>query len=192
MALDGRARVGFAAVRRRIARFCVEQRGAVTVEFVVAVPLLMAVLAFAVQYGYAMQVRNALDVAVRDAARYMSRAPIDPATGTVDTAFLDKASELVRDRIKASATVTVNDMRITEDLAAIRATASVQLPLLAALLPITGGTVIDRIDMVSCEGWSVSESRDSGGVLAESLSGAPFANCPDTGLAAVAGAGVAP
>jgi Flp pilus assembly protein TadG len=171
-----------AAARRRLGRFGAEPDGAVTVEFVIAVPLLLAVLAFAVQYGYAMQVRNALDVAVRDAARYMSRAPIDPATSLVDAGFLTKATELVQTRIGATAQISVDDLRITASTAAIKATATVSLPLLEVLVFVTGTPGFSQIAMVSCEGWAIPESRDATGVLAEVLSGAPFANCPDTGL----------
>lgn len=154
-----------------------------TVEFVIAVPLLLGVLAFAVQYGYAMQVRNALDVAVRDAARYMSRAPVDPATGSVDTSFLVKAADLVHRRIGGAAAVEVNDLRITSEMAAIKATATVSLPLLRALVFATGSPAISEIAMVSCEGWRVSESREVTGELAAELSDAPFAGCPDAALA---------
>jgi len=172
-------------VRRRLTEFGAGTAGAVTVEFVIAVPLLLGVLAFAVQYGYAMQVRNALDVAVRDAARYMSRAPVDPSTNSIDAAFLTKASQLVHDRIASSASVTVNDMEITGSIAAIKATARVELPLLQVLGWFSGDAQVSSIDMVSCEGWTVSESRNASGTLAQQLSSQPFANCPDGSLAAV-------
>jgi Flp pilus assembly protein TadG len=168
-----------AAQSRRLGSFGRERDGAVTVEFVIAVPLLLAVLAFAVQYGFAMQVRNALDVAVRDAARYMSRAPIDPATATVDARFLDKATALVEARVGRSAAVSVNDLRITADVAAIRATATVHLPLLEALVLVTGTPDLAQVAMVACEGWTVPESGEVRGVLAERVSAAPFADCPD-------------
>lgn len=83
----------------RANRFRRDARGAVTVEFVVSLPVLVAVLAFATQYGRAMQVRNSLDVAVRDAARYLSRAPMDAATGTIDPTFFTNAQTLVNTRI---------------------------------------------------------------------------------------------
>ncbi|MEM9049999.1 MAG: TadE/TadG family type IV pilus assembly protein [Pseudomonadota bacterium] len=178
----------FARFVRQGVAFAKDQRAAVTVEFVVAVPLLMAVLAFAVQYGYAMQVRNALDVAVRDAARYMSRAPIDETSNSVSASFLSKAEQLVNDRISDAAAVTVDDMLITDDVVAIKATATVELPLLQILEWFsTEEGELSRIPMVSCEGWAVSESRNAGGVLAQAISGAPFLNCPDANLAAMAG-----
>lgn len=169
----------------RVRAFGSDTRGAVTVEFVIAVPLLLAVLAFAVQYGYAMQVRNALDVAVRDAARYMSRAPIDPATSSVSATFLTKAEQLVEERISEAATVVVDDLVIADNMVGIRATATVELPLLQILGWFAGGDDLSRIDMVSCEGWAVSESRDAGGILAQQVSGTPFANCPDSTLTAM-------
>ncbi|GIX13963.1 MAG: hypothetical protein KatS3mg118_1922 [Paracoccaceae bacterium] len=171
--------------RDRLSRFGAETRGAVTVEFVVALPLLLGVLAFAVQYGYAMQVRNALDVAVRDAARYLSRAPVDPITHSVDPAFLDKAVQLVNDRISDAAVVEVNDLVVRADMVAVKATATVDLPLLQVIGWFSGDDTAQTIAMVSCEGWAVSESRDAGGVLAQQLSGEPFRDCPDASLVAM-------
>ena len=173
--------------RNRLRVFATETRGAVTVEFVIAIPLLLAVLAFAVQYGYAMQVRNALDVAVRDAARYMSRAPIDPVTNAVDPAFLARATALVNNRISDSALVEVNDLVITADIVAVKATATVELPLLQVLGWFSGNDTAQTIAMVSCEGWQVSESRDASGVLAQQVSGSPFEDCPDAAIVALAG-----
>lgn len=177
----------FSALVRACRRFRDSERAAVTVEFVISVPLLMAVLAFAVQYGYAMQVRNALDVAVRDAARYMSRAPIDPSTGTISSAFLTEAQQLVDRRIAATAVVTVNDMVITDQFAAIKATASVNMPLLNALVFVTGNPGVSRIDMVACEGWTIPETRNTTGTLVQSVSGSPFLGCPDGGIATSVG-----
>jgi len=54
--------------------FLKDKAGSVTVEFVIALPILLAILAFAVQYGNALKVRNNLDVASRDAARYRPKA----------------------------------------------------------------------------------------------------------------------
>lgn len=179
------------ALLRGVRRFAEDRSGAVTVEFVIAVPLLLAVLAFAVQYGYAMQVRNALDVAVRDAARYLSRAPVDAATATVDGAFVTKAQNLVRARISATATVTVNDLFVSEAGVAIKATASVQLPIFSAISALSGQPGIDHIDMVACEAWTVSESRDVTGTFASALSGSPFAGCP-ADVGAMAGTGGSP
>ncbi len=170
-------------LRGQMRRWLHETRAAVTVEFVIAVPLLLAVLAFTVQYGYAMQVRNALDVAVRDAARYLSRAPIDPVTGVIHQVFLDRAAALVNERIADTATVEVEDIVVTGDFAAIRATASVELPLLSVFVFLTGSDDPARITMIACEGWVISETRVPGD-LVTALAGSDFSDCADGAIAA--------
>ena len=65
------------ALGGRIRRFAAASRGAVTVEFVVKLPVLITVLVFVSQHERAIQVRNALDVATRDATGFLSRAPLN-------------------------------------------------------------------------------------------------------------------
>lgn len=83
----------------RIRKFVGDTRGAITVEFVVTLPILLAALGFAEQYGQAMQTRNSLDVAARDAARLISRAPLDPTGTTVPDVFLCAARGIIQARM---------------------------------------------------------------------------------------------
>ncbi|WP_283810337.1 TadE/TadG family type IV pilus assembly protein [Pontivivens nitratireducens] len=83
----------------RIRKFFGDSQGAITVEFVVTLPVLLAALGFAEQYGQAMQTRNSLDVAARDAARFISRAPLDPTGTTVPDEFLCKARGIIETRM---------------------------------------------------------------------------------------------
>lgn len=83
----------------RIRSFVSDTRGAITVEFVVTLPILLAALGFAEQYGQAMQTRNSLDVAARDAARFISRAPLDPTGTTVPDTFLCTARGIIETRM---------------------------------------------------------------------------------------------
>lgn len=85
-----------------IRRFFGGERGSITVEFVVTLPILLAALGFAEQYGQAMQTRNALDVAARDAARFISRAPLDETGTTVPDGFLCAAREIITARLTGS------------------------------------------------------------------------------------------
>ena len=58
-------------------RFVTAEKGSVSVDFVVAIPILLAVLAFTSEYGRLLQLRTALDNAVGDAVRYLARAPCE-------------------------------------------------------------------------------------------------------------------
>lgn len=73
--------------------------GSSTVEFVIALPILLAMLAFSVQYGNALKVRNNLDIASRDAARYLARSPLDTSGNAVDSYFTTQAQQIVAARI---------------------------------------------------------------------------------------------
>lgn len=83
----------------RLRTFLGDARGAITVEFVVTLPILLAALGFAEQYGHAMRVRNSMDVAARDAARFLSRAPIDETTGQVPDVFVCTAEAIITTRL---------------------------------------------------------------------------------------------
>ncbi len=87
----------------RLRTFLGDARGAITVEFVVTLPILLAVLGFAEQYGNAMRIRNAMDVAARDAARFISRAPLNEDTLTVDPRFVCTAREMIDLRLSGRA-----------------------------------------------------------------------------------------
>ncbi|MEL6598769.1 MAG: TadE/TadG family type IV pilus assembly protein [Pseudomonadota bacterium] len=148
------------AIRRSVARFIRDAGGAVTVEFVVTLPILFAVLAFASQYGRAMQVRNAMDVAVRDAARYVARAPT--VSGVIPNEFTAKATDLVTARIISSgdAVTAVNKVNITTTTTDIVVDVEVlvEFPFLSAI-----GTSdeVDKeltsITMVASESWPRTE-----------------------------------
>lgn len=144
-------------------RFWTETRGAVTVEFVIAMPLLMAVLAFSTQYGRAMQARAVLDVAVRDAARLLSRAPVaDPvvdstnAAGQVPEPFIDVAELMIINRLGTLA----EEVRFTEITAdtqevTIAVEIDVEFPFLSAIS--FGENDISEITMTANEVWPRAE-----------------------------------
>ncbi len=62
-------------MRGRLAGFAKDDRASVSVDFVVAIPILLAVLVFTSEYGRVLQMRTVLDNAVSDATRYLARAP---------------------------------------------------------------------------------------------------------------------
>ena len=81
-------------------RFVRNNEGSATVEFVLALPILLALMAFSIQYGNALAIRNNLDVAARDAARYLARAPLNDSTGaSIDSTFINKSQAMVAERV---------------------------------------------------------------------------------------------
>lgn len=109
--------------------FVRDERAAVTVEFVIALPLLLAMMVFAVQYGNAIRVRNSLDSATRDAARYLARTPLDPS-GALNPYFSARAQQIVTTQIgdKAENIFVMSSANATEASVTIRA--DVPFPLL--------------------------------------------------------------
>ncbi len=65
------------------------RRGSITVEFALAFVLLFSILGGVFQFGYSYFVYNALESAVRDAARYASLRAYDSLSTTPSTAFLN-------------------------------------------------------------------------------------------------------
>lgn len=114
-------------LRARVARFWREDRASVTVEFVVALPILLAMLAFSAQYGNALKIRNNLDVATRDAARYLARAPLDTGGGSVDPQFIDQARTMIEARV-ISAKASINSFSATSDDTTANVDVSIEVP----------------------------------------------------------------
>ena len=118
---------------RMTRRFAADEKGSSTVEFVIALPILLAMLAFAVQYGNALKVRNNLDLASRDAARYLARVPLQETGGstTVDQVFLDKARSIVADRLGSTTSTITSFVSTTNDTqSTVNVTIEVPFPLL--------------------------------------------------------------
>lgn len=135
-------------------KFLGDQRGSATVEFVLALPILLAMMAFAVQYGNAMSIRNNLDVATRDAARYLARAPLANATGTsIDATFVQAARDMVQDRVlNTKSTITGFTAVSNATGASIDVTIDVPFPLLA-WMGFFEETASPSISMKSTENW---------------------------------------
>jgi Flp pilus assembly protein TadG len=103
------------------------------VEFVIALPLLLAMLAFAVQYGNALKVRNNLDIASRDAARYLARVPLQQTGSDISVAqvFIDQARSIIENRLGSSDSMITNFDSSTDAIqASVDVTIQVPFPLL--------------------------------------------------------------
>lgn len=134
-------------------RFLTDNRGSSTVEFVIALPILLAILAFAVQYGNALKVRNNLDLASRDAARYLARAPLNPGGTDVDTFFKLAARKIVSDRIDTTKS-TISNFVSTSDVTSVTVNVTIDVPF--PLLSWIGlfDTADANMSMSASESWA--------------------------------------
>ena len=132
--------------------FASDTRASVTVEFVIALPVLLAMLAFSVQYGNALKVRNNLDVASRDAARYLARAPLNSAGTGVDQVFIDRARQIVSDRVETTK-ASIASFSATSDASAAVVNVTIDVPF--PLLTFIGlfDTADATIPMSAAENW---------------------------------------
>lgn len=90
-------------LKRRLARFAADDAAAVSVDFVVAIPILLAVLVFTSEYGRVLQMRSVLDNAVSDATRYLARAPRDPGDpNAFPPDIVSIAEQIIRQRVNVN------------------------------------------------------------------------------------------
>ncbi len=89
--------------RRSIAaglrRFLAADAASVSVDFVVSIPILLAVLVLTSEYGRVLQMRASLGNAVADAARYLSRVPLDQTGAAFPPEIVAIAEGLVTSRV---------------------------------------------------------------------------------------------
>ncbi len=89
-----------------------DRRGSVSVDFIVSIPILLAVLVLTSEYGRVLQVRSTLDNAVSDATRYLARVPLQADGASYDPAIVAIAEDLIRRRIN-SEFIAIGTPRIT-------------------------------------------------------------------------------
>ena len=152
---------------RKIAKNWIkDDRGSSTVEFVIALPILLAMLAFAVQYGNALKVRNNLDIASRDAARYLARAPLDSSGNSVDSYFTSQAQQLVSSRMGSTKSTIASFASSSNATAAtVDVTINVPFPLLRWIGLFDSADA--NLSMSSSESWA----RTGDTVITTSTSG---------------------
>ncbi len=150
----------------KLRKFITDVAGSSTVEFVIALPILLAMLAFSVQYGNALKVRNNLDIVSRDAARYLARAPLNAAQTDVDTVFKDRARQLIEDRV-ANTKSTISSFTPTSNAtgASVSVTIDVPFPLIKWIALFS--TAAPTLSMSSSESWA----RTGDAVVTTSTSG---------------------
>lgn len=87
-------------IRRRICEFGKDTRASVTVDFIVSIPILLAVLVLTSEYGRILQMRSSLENAVSDATRYLARVPlVEPAKTSFPPEAIQIAERLITSRI---------------------------------------------------------------------------------------------
>jgi len=145
----------FAKISCCARRFASDETGAAAVEFLLASPLLFGVMVFTAEYGQALRVRSALDGAVQDSARFLSRVAADDATdgfGNPSIAFyqdqIDDARAIIESRTGRAvvtgdkgepsfdvqiSTVDVDNFRTAYHVIRVTATVPVEMPLLSVL-----------------------------------------------------------
>ncbi|MEO1494654.1 MAG: TadE/TadG family type IV pilus assembly protein [Pseudomonadota bacterium] len=136
-------------------RFVADDKGAAAIEFLLASPLLFGVMVFTAEYGQALRVRAALDGAVQDSARFLSRVAADDAIdgfGNPSISFyqdqLDEARQIIEARTGRSVvegaegqpafdvdieTVDVGNFRTPYHVIRVTASIPMEMPLLSVL-----------------------------------------------------------
>ena len=89
-------------VMRAVRAFGHDSRASVSVDFVVSIPILLAVLVFTTEYGRVLQMRTVLDNAVSDATRYLARAPLNEDGTGYTAAVIDVAEGLITSRVNSN------------------------------------------------------------------------------------------
>lgn len=95
----------FSAIRstvRYARKFLRDERASVSVDFVVSIPILLAVLVFTAEYGRVLQMRTVLDNAVSDATRYLARAPLNDAGNGYSPEIIAIAQRLITSRVNSN------------------------------------------------------------------------------------------
>lgn len=95
----------FFAIRSMLRGACAlwrDERASVSVDFVVSIPILLAVLVFTTEYGRVLQMRTVLDNAVSDATRYLARAPLNGAGTGYSPEVIAIARRLITSRVNSN------------------------------------------------------------------------------------------
>lgn len=159
-------RAGRAAARRRagaaLRRFAADERASVSVDFVISIPILLAVLVLTSEYGRVLQMRSTLNNAVADAARYLSRAPLNEAGDAFPEIVVSRAEALITGRIAtpylAIAAPIVND---ADGFRTVRlsAAAGITSPALGILALAGGPQTANGLPLNEVEGLVISASE---------------------------------
>jgi len=150
------------ALMLRIRAFAFCESGSAAIEFVTMLPLTVIILIIGAEYGNGLMTREALDSALRDATRIISRAPLkdlDSGEGTVPGVypyFEQTARQIIADRtgrpieqvtFSVTATEEATNVELRKPLIIIETTATigVEMPLLGYLNDFAGASGEDEL-----------------------------------------------
>lgn len=136
MALVKLVRGGTRRAARALRRFGSDSRASVAVDFIISLPILLAVLVLTSEYGRVLQMRNAMDNAVADAARYLSRVELEPDGRAFPPGAVAIARQVIGSRL-ATDVYAISDPVVVEvngfPMVGISAAAGVRSPALGLL-----------------------------------------------------------
>ncbi len=127
----------------RVGTFLGDERGTASLEFVVALPLLMVPLILFAEYGEALSKREQLDSALADAVQLLAASPAWPGATPSDPPqllrpFVDRAARLVAQRMGQPVRGIAFSYDVTPDLSA----GSLRIPF--HLITVRASVVLDQ------------------------------------------------
>lgn len=146
----------------RLKAWLSDRSGSVSIDFVVSIPILLAVLVLTSEYGRVLQARSTLDNAVSDATRYLARVEFaDQTNQTFSSEIITVAEGLIRSRLNsphiAIGTPVVGNVG-GYDVITLSAAVGIETPALQ-LLGIGSSTIeIDGIPLEDVEGLILSST----------------------------------
>jgi len=137
-----------------IGRFLLDQRGAVAAEFVLLLPMMLAILFGGMEAGHFIWNQHNLVKAVREGARYASRLPVDQ--------FCDADGGLALD---ATAEQDIKGLVVTGGLPGTSRGAG---------LPVVRGLSADNVAVgVACEAYAAGDEGTGTGIYSDLGMGGP-------------------
>lgn len=152
---EGKRSAGAGGLRR----FARDRSGSVTVDFIVSLPILLAILVLTSEYGRTLQMRMTLESAVADAARYLSRAPLVPGGDAFPPEAVAIARNLIVSRVPTPH-LAISDPALGEvdgrRTVGISAAAGVESPALGLLAIMAAPEAQADLDLGEVEGLIVT------------------------------------
>ncbi len=150
------------AFRALLRRFAEDDRASVSVDFIISIPILLAVLVLTTEYGRMLQMRSSLENAVADAARYLSRVPLAPSGDAFPAQIVETAEGLITARVNTpflaiSAPVVEDSGGVTT--VRLSAAAGVPTPALRVLAIFGPKANADGLPIEDIEGLIVTASE---------------------------------
>lgn len=107
-------------LRSYFRNFVTDTRGAAGVEFLTTLPLLIGAMVFTAEYGNALRTRMVLNTATADAARFLSRTPLqenqaNPGQLLFYTDFVTEANQMLEARLGGTVNLQAEVIVVSSD-----------------------------------------------------------------------------